>query len=242
MDHEATTMTTNNKYLTHTLERLLGILRSHPGKNNAISMIDLYEEFSGEVVERDEHHQPTENVATLSRAMRNLINELIFVHSIPIMSSTSAGYWIVTDKDELQQVYHELMSRGLSSLQKAAKLKQISLVDAVQQLALDLTDDDSEMNTFIMRGNSKSKIKTELLGDVVLSKEAKLAAITKYMKVMVDSPKEYAQEIHQLQKMFGPKLVPQSVYDSIIKQANKVNLLANQTIEETSKLTAMMEV
>lgn len=136
-----------NSPMRHELQRLLNILQQHTGKSNAISMLDLYERYTGNYVERDQDGRPMQNVATLSRHMRNLIDELIEVHAIRVMSSSHGGYWIVTDELELAEVYRQFMSRGISSLRKAARLKNISLAEALQQMALELETDDSSQST-----------------------------------------------------------------------------------------------
>ncbi|MDY6979184.1 MAG: hypothetical protein SV201_04845 [Pseudomonadota bacterium] len=133
-----------NSQMRHELQRLLNILQQHSGKEKAISMLDLYEQYTGNRVDRDQDGKPTQNVPTLSRSMRHLIDELIEVHAIPVMSSSRGGYWLVTDEQELAEVTHQFMSRGISSLQKAARLKKISLAEALRQMALDLEAGDAE--------------------------------------------------------------------------------------------------
>lgn len=223
-----------DKRMRQELLRLLNILRRHPGKNKAISMLALYEEYTGRKVKRDDNDKLIENVATLSRRMRYLIDELIDVHSIPVMSSSSGGYWIVTDKGELNMVRHELMSRGIRSLQKAARLSKISLVDTVSQLVLDLRDESSDIHQHVRRTSQQKTEDVKEIGDLILSPEAKMAVITQQLQELFESPEDYADQIHALQRQFGPKLLPRKVANAIsseltgvIEAANRLQTMVN---------------
>jgi len=218
------------------LKRLLDILRKHPGKCNRISMLELYEEFHNVKVKRHPNGKPAEDVATLSRRMRMFIDELLMVHAIPIMSSSGGGYWIIADKNELEEVYHQDMSRALSTMQKATKRKNISLVDAVQQLALDLGGDDDFIETI-------TKYKPNLdLANLTLSREARMSAITKHLKDMFESPQEYADQIQQLQTMFGPKLIPPRILDQINRHVNQLQNLSNQAKNVAGNIQNLLEI
>ncbi len=218
---------------------LLNILRKHAGRKNAISMAELYEQYTGTKVPRNSKGKPLVDVPTLSRSMRHMIDTLRDVWGIPIMSSSSAGYWIVTDPAELGAVHHEFMSRGLKSLQTAARLKQISLVDAVQQLALDLQNDGSALRQGMAEKRRKMATDPQL-GQLTLSPEAKLAVITRHMQELLDDPAKYADQVRALQKLFGPKLLPASVHEAINKQTAEVRSMAARTIEAAVRLQSMV--
>lgn len=218
---------------------LLNILRKHAGKSHAISMADLYERYTGKRIPRDSRRKPLVDVPTLSREMRKMIDDLRDVWGIPIMSSSSAGYWIVTDPAELGKVHHEFMSRGLKSLQTAARLKQISLVDAVQQLAFDLQNNASELREVMSKKRRKMAMDPQL-GQLTLSPEAKLAVITRHMQELLEDPDKYADQVAALQRLFGPKLLPSSVQDAIEKQTAEVRTMAARTIEAATRLQAMV--
>ena len=222
-----------DKRMRRDLRLLLDILRRHPGKSRAISMLNLYEAWSGRKVGRDDKGKPTEDVATLSRSMRHAINELIDVHYIPVMSSSGHGYWIVADKAELEMVRHEFMSRGIKSLQKAARLSKISLVDTVHQLALDLQDEGSDLHKHIKTGKQKT-VEMQNIGDLILSPEAKMAVITQHLQELFDSPQDYADQIHALQRQFGPRLLPRKVADAMSKEVHDL-------VASASRLQTMMD-
>jgi len=120
------------------LQRLHLLLQEHVGKHNAISMSELYEAWVGQRLPRDAAGKIVADVPTLSRHMRALIDDLRDVHGVPIMSSARYGYWIVASEEELQEVVHEFRARGLKSLTTAARLKNISLADEVQQIEMEL--------------------------------------------------------------------------------------------------------
>lgn len=118
---------------------LLQILRRHIGRADAIGMLQLYEEWSGERLARDVMGKCTEDAPTKSRRMRLLIDDLRDIYGVPVMSSTQRGYWIIGDDAELQEVVNQFKARGLKSLTTAARLKKISLVDELRQIEIDLS-------------------------------------------------------------------------------------------------------
>lgn len=118
--------------------KLLHLLQQHKGKGSAISMADLYEQWSGDKLPRDARNKPDADVPTLSRHMRMLIDDLRDIFGIPVMSSARHGYWIVATESELEEVCHEFRARGLKSLTTAARLKKISLADELRQIEMNL--------------------------------------------------------------------------------------------------------
>jgi len=223
--------------------QLLEILRRHPGKHKAIGSLDLYEQWSGEKVPRDPAtHKPAVDVQTLTRAMRNIIDDLRNVYRIPVMSSTAHGYWIITSQDELNDVVHEFQSRGLKSLQTAARLKQTSLVDAVQQLAMDLQNNDSPIRKRVEARTRKpdcASTGTDL-GELILSPEARMAVITSHLQEMLGSPQEYADQIRSLQRQFGPRLLPESVMHEITRQAGIARETITRAVDAVNRLEHMV--
>lgn len=118
--------------------RLLHLLRFHVGRDRAISMAELYEQWSGEMLPRDAAGKPDADVPTLSRVMRRVIDDLRDVYGVPVMSSSKHGYWIIATEAELDEVVHEFRARGLKSLATAARLKKISLAEELQQIEMTL--------------------------------------------------------------------------------------------------------
>lgn len=121
------------------LKRLHFVLQEHTGKHNAISMADLYEAWVGQRLPRDARGKIAADVPTLSRHMRQLIDDLRDIHGVPVMSSARHGYWIVANDAELEEVVHEFRARGMKSLSTAARLKKISLAEELRQAELDLS-------------------------------------------------------------------------------------------------------
>lgn len=118
--------------------RLLQLLRAHIGKDQAIGMAALYEQWSGETLPRDAAGKVDADVPTISRRMRYLIDDLRDIYGVPVMSSAKHGYWIIATEAELDEVVHEFRARGLKSLATAARLKKISLADELQQIEMSL--------------------------------------------------------------------------------------------------------
>ena len=124
--------------------RLHFLLQGHVGKQNAISMADLYELWSNEKLPRDANGKPDADVPALSRHMRKLIDDLRDIWGIAVMSSSHAGYWICANEKEVADVCQEFRARGLKSLTTAARLKKISLVDEVRQIEIDLRNQPAQ--------------------------------------------------------------------------------------------------
>lgn len=118
--------------------KLHQLLQQHTGKGAAISMADLYEQWSGDKLPRDARGKPDADVPTLSRRMRQQIDDLRDIFGVPVMSSSQHGYWIVATESELEEVCHEFRARGLKSLSTAARLKKISLADELRQIEMNL--------------------------------------------------------------------------------------------------------
>lgn len=68
-------------------------------------------------------------LGTSERATRGIIQGLINVHGLPIGSSVNppAGYYWITDPEELEATCRSLRHRGIAILVRAAKLKKASL-------------------------------------------------------------------------------------------------------------------
>lgn len=135
--HDQSQIPERDRMPTETLD-LLHILRGHVGKSAAISMVDLYEQWSGVKVPRDPAGRPTIDVPTWSRHMRMLIDDLRDIYGVPVMSSSHAGYWIIGDASELHAVVQQFRARGLKSLTTAARLKNISLPEELSQIEMEL--------------------------------------------------------------------------------------------------------
>jgi len=205
-------MTSDQLMMPPGTARLLGVLRQHNGRQNAISMLDLYEQWSGDRLDRDDQGKPIKNVATLSRGMRACIDDLRDLWGIPVMSSSGSGYWIVASEKELAEVRHEFLSRGLKSLQTAARLAQNTLIDEVEQLSLQLQNESSDIHHVVKR---KSLAQSSTQSDLIISREARMAAITTHLSQIFGSPEAYADEINRLQQLFGPKLLTASVRQAL---------------------------
>lgn len=211
--------------MTPGLFRLHSILIKHIGRSRKISMLELYEEFEGVTLERHPRtHRPVENVATLSRPIRKMIDDLRDLYGVPVVGDTGAGgYYLINSRKELEDVVHQYKTRGIKSLQTAARISKNSLIDLVNQLALDLDNPDSDV-----RRNIKSASPQQHIGDLVLSKEAKMAVVTQHLQDMIDDPVAHAGALRELQETFGPRLLPMRVLNQLKSQSRELVKLAQQ--------------
>lgn len=67
--------------------------------------------------------------------LREIVRHLINEHGYCIGSRTGepAGYYIITEPEEIDEVYRSLRHRGISILVRASKLKRISLEEVFGQ-------------------------------------------------------------------------------------------------------------
>lgn len=70
--------------------------------------------------------------------LREIVRHLIDEHGYCIGSRTGepAGYYIITEPGEIDEVYRSLRHRGISILARASKLKRISLEEVFGQGSL----------------------------------------------------------------------------------------------------------
>ena len=71
--------------------------------------------------------------------LREIVRHLIEHHGYCIGSRTGRppGYYLITEPDEIEEVYRSLRHRGISILTRAARLKKISLEEVFKQGVLD---------------------------------------------------------------------------------------------------------
>jgi hypothetical protein len=69
------------------------------------------------------------------RRVRRIVRGLIDEHGVCIGSSTAppAGYFLINNPEEIEAAYRRLRHRGISILARAARLRDISVVDVFGQ-------------------------------------------------------------------------------------------------------------
>ncbi len=72
------------------------------------------------------------------REVRELVRELVMIYQQPIGSSTSEGYWWISNPTDAAEIYDRLRGRAMKILQRAAAIRGIGMDQVVQQLELDL--------------------------------------------------------------------------------------------------------
>ncbi|MBI5167766.1 MAG: hypothetical protein HY998_08570 [candidate division NC10 bacterium] len=80
-------------------------------------------------------HWLAEMVGVSDVKLRETVRHLIGEHGYCIGSRTGepAGYYLITDESEINEVYRSLRHRGISILVRASKLKRISLEEVFGQ-------------------------------------------------------------------------------------------------------------
>ena len=75
-----------------------------------------------------------------ARKLRRIIKTLIQAHGLPIGSTphSPAGYFVIETIKESQEITARYYHQALSLLYRMRRLKDISLVDLCEQIALDL--------------------------------------------------------------------------------------------------------
>lgn len=75
-----------------------------------------------------------------TRSVRAIVKDLIEKHGHCIGSSVGvpAGYYIITEQKEIDDVYDSLRHRGLSTLFRAARLKKLSVQAVFDQVMAEM--------------------------------------------------------------------------------------------------------
>lgn len=233
-------ITLNDTGVPQQHKRLLDILRCHPGRKRAIKTPELYEQFTGEKLRRDRQGQYLDDVHTLARPIRSMVDDLRVLYGVPVMSSNGSGYFMLTNRQELEQVRHEFMARGLKSMQTAARLGKNSLIDELHQLPLQLSDATSPIRQLLSKNNKTKKKPARRKNDYLLSKEVRMATVAESLQEMFDHPEQYDDQIRQLQQQFGPKLISQKALDELNKQAEAMQAMAQQVLNTATRTKCLI--
>ena len=92
-------------------KRVLKVLfEDHQGIDNAISMADLTKKAR----------------VSNTRRLQQIIKDLVEIYGVRIGSGISAGYFIIMNQDEADQVAKNFFNRGISNLRHYQAVKKIS--------------------------------------------------------------------------------------------------------------------
>ena len=111
--------------------KLMFVLSKHVGKNNPISMEQLYKEVFGE--------EPYDKV-NATRKIRALV-EKCRREGVPISSSQEkhgGGYYLVSGASDLEDYCKRLRRQALRKLALEAKLRKMTLPQLIQRISLNL--------------------------------------------------------------------------------------------------------
>ena len=115
-----------------TLRQAQGERRLEPEEERIISLLKEGKENARGV------HWLASMVGVSDVKLRELVRHLIDEHGYCIGSRTGepAGYYLITEESEINEVYRSLRHRGISILVRASKLKRISLEEVFGQGSL----------------------------------------------------------------------------------------------------------
>ena len=120
------------KNLTAEQQAVWDIIKQRPGRDNALS--------AGEIGSMAGF---PEDIKSHYRLVRRIIRELVVDHYLNIGSSPS-GFFMIANEDEMDDCYRSLRSMGLKILQKAARIKKVSLHKFLGQLSMEIEQEEEK--------------------------------------------------------------------------------------------------
>lgn len=115
---------------THEEQLVFNEIGNHQGRDFAISVPVLTERVNIRL----------SSYSLSEIQIRKIVRALIVQHGIPIGSATHppAGYYIITDSEEIRDVVKSLRQRGLKILKRASKLESCGIRNFTGQMELEL--------------------------------------------------------------------------------------------------------
>lgn len=202
----------NKKKIVHEPEkmsvvekRVVATLGNRIGRQNAIKMPDL-----------------AEIAGTNSRKLRYVINHLKFEHQIPILSwdhPIDGGYYLAADQSDQDECIHMFMSRIWTSLKNVAAIKKVSLIEAGELFAVELTEksDDAAKIEF-MRGLPEPPPGYSLITALATHAQSR--------------PEKYQKDLHNLQNIFGAKFIERKKIKELAEVRKQLNELCAEFEED----------
>lgn len=117
------------------LDNVRAILLHHVGADNAIRMVDLFAQATGEVVVPGKRYDQT-------RIIRSIINQLRAEH-FPVCAH-DAGYYLPRVWRDIEPTIRKLESRAIASFRVAANLRRCSVQDLLRHYQLKLPMEESD--------------------------------------------------------------------------------------------------
>lgn len=121
---------------------LLGLIEKYRGRDNPIPAGKLTKFFNARMIAVT----GSGDGKIPERRVRKLIRRLREKHGIPIGSATQppAGYYIITDPDDLERNYQSSLHRALSILAMGAAMRNKTLPELLGQLRLEALEKQVE--------------------------------------------------------------------------------------------------
>lgn len=115
-------------------KRVIEILQSHKGKDNAISANNLFIEAT------DETLWPMK-AANQTRVIRQLVRDIRKDKLLPVISGNE-GYWVAESDEELEAFTVKLLKTAARQFGLARELSNVPVSRMVAQYKLNFTDED----------------------------------------------------------------------------------------------------
>lgn len=119
--------TDDREHLKHDIKNLI---RQHVGPANAIKMVTVFVEVTGEIIIPWKRHEQTRPVRELVNQLRN--------EGCPI-GSCRGGYFWARDEKELDGTLAKLHTSAMTSLKTEAALKRISFSQLLKQYEIEFS-------------------------------------------------------------------------------------------------------
>lgn len=124
--------TDDREHLKHDIKNLI---RQHVGRDNAIKMVTVFVEVTGEIIIPWKRHEQTRPVRELVNQLRN--------EGCPI-GSCRGGYFWARDEKELGPTLDTLHSQAMTRLKTEAALKRIPFGQLLKQYHLEFSQESSD--------------------------------------------------------------------------------------------------
>ena len=108
------------------------IIKQRPGRDNALSAREI-ESMAG----------LPDDAKGRWRHVRRIIRELVINHYLNIGSCPS-GFFMVSTEEEMDNCYRSLRSLGLKILQRASRIKKVSLHKFLGQLSMEIEQEEEK--------------------------------------------------------------------------------------------------
>jgi len=112
--------------------KIQGIISQRTNRDDAITSVEIEQALRDTCLAED---VPT------NRRIRGIVRELIIKRGVPILSHTKHGYWMATDKKELDERRKQLIRYGVAVFVRAKQMGNISKKAFMEQVGIELGEE-----------------------------------------------------------------------------------------------------